>query len=174
MKPNPQTTEILSIAGLFGRVMGRVLLAWMLLTLASSVAVLMLKPELTQPAILIALASGAISICALIPGMSLGTSGASAKTGLSRQRQIKRSGLFIVGAIAAMIIRVLGTVALLVVCRYHMGVSLETLVFFVCGWYLTLTGFEVFWLAKSAALLDVVPAELSLAAPDAFVDGTDF
>ena len=174
MKQQPHTNERVSIRGLFGRVMTRVLLAWMGLTVISLLAVLALAPELTWPTTMIAVLSGVISICALIPGMSLGTPEMMVECQLSRHQRIKRSGLFMVGALAAMIIRVVGTVALLVVCRYQMGLPLETIVFFVCGWYVALTAVEVFWLARNATVLDAVAPELPLAASDALVDGTDF
>ena len=73
-----------------------------------------------------------------------------------------------------MIIRAVGTVALLVLCRYQMGLPVETIVLFVCGWYIALTAFEVYWLAQKAAGLDAVTSEVPLAATDALVDGTDF
>jgi hypothetical protein len=79
-----------------------------------------------------------------------------------------------VGAVAAMIIRVIGTVALLVVCRYEMVLPLETIVLFVCGWYLVLTGLEVHWLSGQAKNLNADTSASSPVAQDALADGTNF
>jgi hypothetical protein len=50
-------------------------------------------------------------------------------------------------------IRALGTVALFLLCRYQMGLSLHTLAMFVCGWYALLTSIEVALLAHNAKSL---------------------
>ena len=174
MKPQPKTNESISIRGLFGRVMTRVLLAWIALTVFSLLAVRILAPELIWPGGMIAVVSGVISVCALIPGMSLGTAEMVVECQLSRQQRIKRSLLFMVGAVAAMIIRVIGTVALLVVCRYEMVLPLETIVLFVCGWCLVLTGLEVHWLSGQAKNLNADTSASSPVAQDALADGTNF
>lgn len=150
------------------------LLVWAVLAVFSSVAVYFSAADLLWPNTFIAVMSGLISIAALIPGMTLGTPQFPAESKLSREQRIQRSGLFLVGVQATMIIRVIGTVALLALCRYQMGVPVETIVLFVCGWYIALTAFEVFWLTRKAAALDAVASEVPLAASDAFVDGTDF
>jgi len=174
MKTETQTVEAVSIRSLFGEVTSRMLLVWAALAVFSSVAVYCFAAELLWPTTFIAVMSGLISICALIPGMTLATPQFPVESKLSRQHRIQRSGLFLVGVQATMIIRVIGTVALLALCRYQMGLPVETIVLFVCGWYIALTGFEVLWLAKKASALNAVTAEVPLAASDAFVDGTDF
>ena len=174
MKTETQTVEVVSIRSLFGKVTSRMLLVWAVLTGFSSVAVYFSATDLFWPTTFIAVMSGLISICALIPGMTLASPQFPVESKLSRQQRIQRSGLFLVGVQATMIIRVIGTVALLALCRYQMGLPVETIVLFVCGWYIALTAFEVFWLAKKATVLNAVNSEVPLAASDAFVDGTDF
>lgn len=174
MKKETQTIEAVSIRSLFGKVTGRMLMVWAILMLFSSVAVYFSANDLFWPTTFIAVMSGLISICALIPGMTLASPKYPAESELSRQQRIQRSGLFLVGIQATMIIRVIGTVALLALCRYQMGLPVETIVLFVCGWYIALTAFEVFWLARKAVSLDAISSEVPLAASDAFVDGTDF
>ncbi len=174
MKTETHPAEAVSIRSLFGKVTSRMLLVWAILAAFSSVVVYFSATDLLWPTSFIAVMSGLISICALIPGMTLATPQFPVESKLSRQHRIQRSGLFLVGVQATMIIRVIGTVALLALCRYQMGLPVETIVLFVCGWYIALTGFEVLWLAKKASALNAVTAEVPLAASDAFVDGTDF
>lgn len=150
------------------------LLVWAVLALLSFVIVYFLATDLLWPTALIALMSGLISICALIPGMTLATPQFPAESKLSRQQRIHRSGLFLIGATATMIIRVIGTVALLVLCRYQLAVPVDTIVLNVCGWYIALTACEVFWLAREATSLDAVTSQLPVTASEALVDGTDF
>ena len=95
--------------------------------------------------ILLGLASGLISVVALLPGLIL-----DAPT----SNPANRAGVFLVACAAAMALRVMGTVALFVVCRYHMGLSLEILAIHVCSWYAFLTAIQVRFLARSAAAFD--------------------
>jgi hypothetical protein len=174
MKTENQTVEAVSIRGIFGNVTSRMMLAWAVLTVFSSVAVYFSASDLLWPTTFIAVMSGLISVCALIPGMTLATPQFPIESRLSRRQRIQRSGLFLIGVQATMIIRVIGTVALLVLCRYQVEQPVETIVFFVCGWYIALTAFEVFWLAKKAIALDAATPEVPVAASDVLVDGTDF
>ena len=174
MKTETQTVEAVSIRSLFGKVTSRMLLVWVILAVFSTVAVYFSAADLLWPTTFIAVMSGLISICALVPGMTLASPRFPVESELSRRQRIQRSGLFLVGIQATMIIRVIGTVALLVLCRYQLGLPVETIVLFVCGWYIALTAFEVFWLAKKATVLNAVNSEVPLAASDALVDGTDF
>lgn len=174
MKAETQTAEAISIRGLFGKVTSRMLLAWAVMAAFSSLIVYVSASDLLWPTTFIAVMSGLISVSALIPGMTLAMPPFPVESKLSRQQRIQRSSLFLVGVQATMIIRALGTVALLVLCRYQMGLPVETIVLFVCGWYIALTAFEVFWLAKEAAALNAATPEVPLAASDALVDGTDF
>ena len=174
MKTENQTVEAVSIRGLFGKVTSRMLLVWAALAVFSSVIVYFAAFDLFWPTTFIAVMSGLISVCALIPGMTLTTPQFPVESKLSRQQRIQRSGLFLVGVQATMIIRVIGTVALLVLCRYQVEQPVETIVLFVCGWYIALTAFEVFWLAKKATALNAATPEVPVAASDVLVDGTDF
>ena len=174
MNKKIQIVDAVSVRGLFGRVMFKMLSIWVVLAFFSSIAVYYTAAEMIWPTTFIAAMSGLISICALIPGMALAAPPFPVESKLSRRERIERSGLFLVGVLATMIIRAVGTVALLVLCRYQMGLPVETIVLFVCGWYIALTAFEVYWLAQKAAALDAVTSEVPLAATDALVDGTDF
>ena len=137
-----------------------------------------LSPGLVWPNLTIAGISGLISVFALIPGMSLGEQPSrqvSSSNGSPRGPASTRTMLFIVASVAAMAIRFLGTVALLVACRYHLGLPLQTLAFLVCGWYVVLTSVEITWLAKGASMLDSKRHDLGLplAASKTWSDGTE-
>ncbi|MFK8110977.1 MAG: hypothetical protein AB8B91_02180 [Rubripirellula sp.] len=126
----------------------RVLLAWMLAGISLTACVSRLAPELLQASMVISITSGLISAIALLPGLLL-----------SRDATTRRSqaGVFMVACVAAMTIRTTGTVALLVACGYQMVIPLQTLAFFVCGWYVLLTSIEIIWLAKGASRFDQHP-----------------
>ena len=55
----------------------------------------------------------------------------------------------IVNLMAGMPIRLVGTVALFLTCRYHMASSSEMIAGMTIGWYVLLTSIEVFVLARS-------------------------
>ncbi|MGI9474946.1 MAG: hypothetical protein ACR2NZ_25670, partial [Rubripirellula sp.] len=113
-----------------------------------------------------------------VPGMSIGDPTASQAADASRangSQNSTRTMQFIVACVAAMAIRVAGTVALLVACRYQMGLPLQTMAFLVCGWYVVLTSVEITWLAKGASSLDSnrLRSGLQLAASTTLADGTE-
>lgn len=173
-----QPLDTQTIRGLFASVLRRVLLTWIMLAAVITLAIGWLAPELTWPSLTIAGMSGLISIIALVPGISLGDRSA-ARAGSADAAKMApnstRTLLFIVGSVAAMAIRVAGTVALLVACRYQMGLPLQTMAFLVCGWYVVLTSVEITWLAKGASSIDSNRLEsgLQLAASTTLADGTD-
>lgn len=107
------------------------------------------------------LLSGVVSVIALLPGMMLPAVRPSAATGTA-------AGLFMVGCTAAMAIRAVGTVALVVVCRYKLaadstlgfsggmegGTLLQTASLVIGLLYVATTIVEVQRLAKGGRLLD--------------------
>ena len=111
--------------------------------------------------VLLGLASGVVSFVALLPGVILG----APTSGLAN-----RAGVFMVACAAAMALRVMGTVALFVVCRYQMGLSLETLAIHVCSWYAFLTAIQVRLLAKSAAAFDTIEGNQLALQPAGFAN----
>jgi hypothetical protein len=124
--------------------LGRLVSLWVGLFVVVSLGVYWLAPELLLPSILIAVASGLISAIALLPGLRLIT--AADKRSGSADQQIE-------SILVSMAIRVTGTVALFLFCRYQLGQSSQTIALMVCGWYALLTSFEVFLLARSTNLL---------------------
>lgn len=171
MIPSPQPNAHQTIRGLFAGVLCRVSLAWMVLAIISTVLLTWLNPELLWPSLTIAGMSGLISVVALVPGMSLaGHPAAGGRDGKST-----RTMMFLIACVAAMAIRVAGTVALLVACRYQMGLPLQTMALLVCGWYVVLTSVEITWLAKGASSLDSnrLGSGLQLAASTTMADGTE-
>jgi hypothetical protein len=97
-----------------------------------------LRTDLLHWSIFIWLASGLIGALALAPGC-LWPKPSEAD---------RHPSELLVGVIASMGIRFVGTVALFGLCRYHDGLSAEATATFVCGWYALLTGVEVAALAK--------------------------
>lgn len=166
-QPNaPQT-----IRGLFAGVLCRVLLTWTVLAIISTITLACLSPELTWPSLTIAGMSGLISVVALVPGMSQ----AGHTTANGSDSKSTGTMMFLIACVAAMAIRVAGTVALLVACRYQMGLPLQTMALLVCGWYVVLTSVEITWLAKGASSLDSnrLGSGLHLAASTTMADGTE-
>jgi len=173
------TAEIPSIRSLFGSVMAHVLVGWLAMTAVSTLALAVWLPDLMWTSITIAGFSGLISVIALLPGMSLGDQPAVRSTTnsqLSKAMRTNRTGQFLVGCVAAMAIRVVGTVAIVAACRYQMGLPFERVLFFVGGWYIVLTAFEVILLVKNATTLDAFPRTSGVqpAGSSAPVDETDF
>ena len=159
--------------------MVHVLSGWIAMTAISTLAFAVWSPDLVWPSVTIAGFSGLISVFALLPGMSIGdhhTTIQTANSQLSGPMRTNRTGQFLVGCVAAMAIRVVGTVAIVAACRYQMGLPFEKVLFFVCGWYIVLTAFEVILLVKSASTLDAIPrtSRVQPAGTGAPVDETDF
>lgn len=100
-------------------------------------------------ALVIATASGLISLVALLPGCLLRHPAAGVQL---------RAGLFLIGSVVAMAIRFGGTVALFVACRYQFGSSTEALAVLVCGWYVLLTSAEIFLLARGSSSMGSGPS----------------
>ncbi|MCG8652073.1 MAG: hypothetical protein MI861_19700 [Pirellulales bacterium] len=103
-------------------------------------------PQWLPQTLTIAVAGGVISVLALLPGLLMGV-------------EVKSTGgramTFMVACLAAMMIRMLGTVALLVACRYQMSLPTIMMVALVCGTYVFLTAVEIHLLVRSASKLGV-------------------
>ena len=102
------------------------------------------RPELFQPALGIAIASGVISVAAVLPGLIMCQWMAS---------KCSSSMLVIQAGMWAMGIRVLGTVALTALCHYHMGETTRELVVLIGGFYFLLTTAEVAIIARRTSLI---------------------
>lgn len=111
---------------------------------------------------MISLASAGLSVAAMVPGIVVGravTMGQLpeevAKNERRRRAELsQRSQICLIGIGAAMTIRVVGTVALFGVCRYHFGEPPYEAAAFVIGWYVFLTSMEVFFLSRGIVDLD--------------------
>jgi len=107
-------------------------------------------PDMLMQSILISLASVSISAVALLPGlMKLDDTNSENPI----DRQLQTAGALVTTIYAAMAIRVTGTVALFLLCRYQMDLPIQTIALFVCGWYALLTSAEVSLLARAAKSL---------------------
>jgi hypothetical protein len=122
----------------------RLLSLWLAMLLAVSLIVYAVAPELLLQSTLIALASGLISAVALVPYLKLIGPPVSQTTSDNQP---------ILSIFLSMAIRVLGTVALFLFCRYQMGLPPRTVALMVCGWYAMLTSVEAFLLARRTNLL---------------------
>ncbi len=96
-------------------------------------------PDRADAAISVAIASLAIAIASLESGLRLVSAGHSDSGSLAGQ-----TAEAFLGAISAgTLIRLVGTIALLIWCRYHFEPLLGFLAFNVIGWYVVLTVTEV-------------------------------
>jgi hypothetical protein len=97
-------------------------------------------------ALAIAVASAAIACLSMIPGFLTLT---HTRKPARPERQTETHGSRFAGSLAAgMLIRVTGTVALFLTCRYHMATTTEMIAGMTIGWYLLLTSLEVLVLAR--------------------------
>lgn len=96
----------------------------------------MLEPAVSQAAILIAIASGLIAILPTVCGFL-----ATILLPSNTEKDGPQSR-FVRTAIAGMVVRVVGTVALFATCRYHLAASAETIAALTIGWYVTLAAVE--------------------------------
>lgn len=109
----------------------------------------------------VAAVSIAASLLALVPGMVLPP---MAQRGNDRKRAQARAGMFVIGCAAAMAIRGVCTVALVVAAGYQMGpnpADKETIRFLSLSlgfWYVLATSVEVILLARGGRRLDRVSA----------------
>lgn len=151
----PERTSLVEprhlISSLFLAALCRVLLVWMSAAAVMFVVALLVDGDWIGGALVIATASALISILALLPGILLRDQPKTASG---------RTYLFMIGCVAAMAIRVVGTVALLVACRYQLSLPIQTTAMFVCGWYVLLTSIEVSSLARSTQTLACHSSEL--------------
>ncbi len=90
--------------------------------------------------IVIAAASGGIAVLSMLPGI-LGPAPSGSTPAAA-------SGRLAMNLFAGMGIRLAGTVALFLTCRYHMATSSEMIAGMTIGWYVLLTSVEVFVLAR--------------------------
>ncbi len=127
----------------------RLLVCWLTMFVMVSLATYLIDREVLAEATLIALASGVISAMALLPGISM----AFANFGSSGDQRPTVASKIVATIVAAMAIRVTGTVALLLLCRYQMVLPPRTMALFVGGWYAWLTSIEVYLLALSVKSL---------------------
>jgi hypothetical protein len=132
------------IAGIFVASIRRIVIGWSLLFVLISAATYWLAPETLVVSMLIGLASGIVSVIALMPGANLTN---------SESKSAGDATAFVTTIQAAMAIRVTGTVALFLLGRYQLGHPPQTIAIFVCGWYVLLTSFEVVLLAQSSKSL---------------------
>jgi len=123
-----------------------------------SLATYLFAPEMLLQSAWIGLASGAVSAAALLPSFKLDSFKLDRVNSVTNpedlgDRQMREANAYTVSIFGAMAIRVTGTVALFLLCRYQMGLPLPMIALLVCGWYVLLTSVEVSLLARSTETL---------------------
>lgn len=116
-------------------------------------------------ALVIAVASGVIAAVAMLPSLRAVASRPAGETGSSRpqgEAANRWSGIS-AAVMAGTVIRMVGTVALFLTCRYHMASTTEMIVAMTIGWYVLLTSIEVIVLGR--VLPDVAGRSGHLVAP---------
>ena len=99
-------------------------------------------------AAVIAFASGVIASLSMLPGLLGGpTFGRSESE--TESETLGQWSRFSAAAMVGLIIRVTGTLALFLTCRYHMASTSEMIAAMTIGWYLLLTSIEVFVLVRA-------------------------
>ena len=92
-------------------------------------------------AMLIGICSGMIAVISLTPGLIIEFS-------LRDTHSEEGPRDYTSAVLAGILIRLLGTVALFLLCRYQMAPSADTIAGWILGWYILLTATEVVVLAK--------------------------
>lgn len=137
----PELSARSPVATIVSLTLRQLMTGWAVLFVVVSLFTYFIASEMLATSVLIAIASLIISTGALLPGLKLSQ---------SENAKATPTDHYLRTIVAAMTIRVLGTVALLLVCRYEMGVPLQATALFVCGWYIVLTSIEVSLLARAA------------------------
>ena len=115
-------------------------LGWLCLGEPSQITTVV-KPD---EALVLAVASLLIAFGSLLP-LKLGqVDRVEGITGDESQRASRRTSRLVAGVM----IRLLGTVALFLTCRYHMATSVGVIAAMTIGWYVLLTSIEVVVLAR--------------------------
>jgi hypothetical protein len=97
--------------------------------------------------IVVAIASLLISLAAMIPGWAMKRStGVQPHANSDQSTTVARRQT--TRLVASVLIRVCGTVALFLACRYQMATPIEKLAAMVLGWYVLLTFVEILVLAR--------------------------
>lgn len=132
---------------------------WILIGWAAALCILVCVVGQTDAgmfsdSMIIAVASVAIACASMLPGLLT-------RGGSRAHAQGQGSGLA-AGLFAGILIRLVGTVALFLTCRYHMASTTEMIAGMTIGWYLLLTSIEVFVLVR-----ELPKPDANLAATDA-------
>ena len=120
-----------------------VMLAWAIGSVIFVGAIYLTSSNTTSTATLVSVASGIVSLMALIPG-------------LVHHQPNDYSGPLL----ASVMLRIIGTVALFALCRYQMAASAESIAAMCLGWYIYLTVIGVGLLAYHMSHRDdiVIPS----------------
>jgi hypothetical protein len=98
-------------------------------------------PWAPRDGVVIAIGSLLVAYLSMLPGLRLKA----------------MAGKFYGALLAGITIRLLGTVALFLTCRYQLASSAETVAGMTIGWYAMLTSVEVFALSRRLPILAAVP-----------------
>ncbi len=143
-----------TVNSVFVRALWGVMRGW---TLAATVACLLQawwSPKWAILMLVIALGSGLIAVMSMLPGIFLRVPKTESLPHEPFQKTAMTAHLFLLGSVAAMAIRFVGTVALFAACRYQFELPAKTIAVFVCSWYVLLTSIEILCLAREAASID--------------------
>ena len=140
----------------------RVTVGWVLgLALLYCLMLAYQQQEALSDALIIAVSSGIIACLSMLPALFQGWRDEPGQRLSESNHPWQR---FTVCLLAGMMIRVTGTVALFLTCRYHMSASTELIAGMTIGWYVLLTSLEVSALARELPKTAKAPnfAETSL------------
>ncbi len=129
-----------------------VALLWLLAAAVVFIASTALSTDNAWAAVVITIGSGLIAATAMLAPIVLPT----VKARRMRAGQTGSIHHFFVAAAAGMTLRLIGTVALFLTCRYHLAASTEMIAAMTIGWYIFLTSVEVTILARDLANISVV------------------
>lgn len=146
----------------FAKVILWMLAIWSAVAVPLSLVIAVYSPESLGLSILIALASLLIAILALVPGLVtdlISRSDRSVRAGSSGSESGEGgAGKSVASSfMTGIVIRLVGTVALFVLCRYHMAELTHLIAAMVLGWYVLMTISEV-----TLLVLLVSPAQHSV------------
>lgn len=106
----------------------------------------------------ITIGSGLVATVAMLIGAMLNRSLCPPYHANDSVHAANPAAAMLASAVAGMLVRLVGTVALFMTCRYHLAASVEVVGSMTVGWYLYLTTVEVAALARELKRIDHVPA----------------
>lgn len=127
----------------FTRALRVTAVGWLFAATLSVICQALIARQYLATVMVIAVASGVVATIALVPGLVAGR-------GTSRRDHSTT-------LMVSVILRLTGTVALFLLCRYQLAASDELIAGYVIGWYVFLTVIEITTLARRLSEIDAKP-----------------